>query len=74
MKKVKFKNLYILFLSSAVLISDKIYPCSVCVGGFTQEKIDAYFYTTIVLTTIPFVIIGLFFFLIKFYKKKNMEN
>ena len=65
---------YVLFFSAVTLISRPIFPCSVCVGGFSQEKIDAYLYTGVTLTSLPFLILGLFYFLFRYYKKKNMEN
>ncbi|MDH5656828.1 MAG: hypothetical protein OEZ34_13025 [Spirochaetia bacterium] len=51
-----------------------VFSCTVCVGGFTQEKIDAYFYTGLTLTALPIFILAAFFLLIQYYKKKNNRS
>lgn len=67
------KNLFNFSALFSFLSASSLFACSVCVGGYTQEKLDAYFITTIVLSGIPFLF-GLTFYMIYRHYKKKARN
>ncbi|MEK6616167.1 MAG: hypothetical protein AABZ32_08670 [Bacteroidota bacterium] len=67
---------YFIFLAINALffISDTSFACSVCKGGATQEKLNAYNLTTGILAGLP-IVMGLLFFLLfrRAYRATNLK-
>ncbi|MBE7411228.1 MAG: hypothetical protein L6Q54_00585 [Leptospiraceae bacterium] len=44
---------------------DLFFSCSVCGGPVSKNALDAYLFITILMTSLPVILIGIFFFLVK---------
>jgi hypothetical protein len=68
---IKQSRAFLLFSILFIFATESLWPCSVCIGGFTQEKLDAYFIITVLLSATPLILSGLVFY---YYYKKSKKD